>query len=167
VASWSPIKLRNPSKQIVFEGESSGGGGGSQPVLGDYLGVGGYQTIADGASAALPIQFSDGTELLDLTDPTAPTILEDGTYAWFVQVQCFDPALTDGGCAEVQLNTPYVGPIVILPGGITTVQTTLAGSVNLVYNFDAGDVLNVIVHNDDGAVERAFIVAYYSLVKLA
>ncbi len=132
-------------------------GGGSQPVQGNYSGD--PVTIADGAAASLPFTNLDsGTELLDRTTPTAPTLLAAGTYVLTLKV--FGDALTAAGWC-------FVRGSLALNFGTTTEHPDYGEGVTIVRVCDAGDLVGARVENHDGVAARDFYIDTALLVKLA
>jgi hypothetical protein len=134
------------------------GGGGSVPVQAQYYGA--PVTIANSASGALTWDnLSSGTELLDRTVPSFPTLLAAGTYALSLVTKSSAP-LTPGGNAQLLVN---------IPGG--TIQASTLPDIGLAGYFiwiaGAGDTVEVDVVNNDGAASRDFVIFSALLVKLA
>lgn len=144
-------------------------GGGSQPLGSEA--VGGNQTsVANGASGALEWAFSFGDELLDLTDPTTPTVVDAGVYLVSVSIQP-GTDMTDAGWFSAALTLDSTGDI--WPAGVTEDGPAAAAghtkpsvAVSFCWYIPAGGALNVTVANNDGVQDLDFTIEGGSVVRL-
>lgn len=125
--------------------------------------------VVNGGQANLPFTvLAAGTDLLDRSDPENPTVLADGIYLLFADAACTDGPLTADG--YVQLTGNVGGYLPESVGGTFNNPTdrpeghwSAASGGKLV----AGDTINVLVVNRDGAVSRHFSLGPTTLVKIS
>lgn len=119
-------------------------------------------TIADGASGLLNLDLKEeGDDLLDLSVPTAPAVVDPGLYVVTVSIQLVS-VMTVGGYYLVYLNLDT--PI----GGVGSAQTmappssagnqTPRTSASCPMKMNAAGTISVLVYNFDGAAANDFLV---------
>jgi hypothetical protein len=164
VATWGPIQLRlKGSRQVEFDGEASPApGGGSMPEQAIYSNSTGVD-IPNGGSVNLGwATLNDGADLLDRTDPTLPTFLEDGTYALTVAI-IGDAPNTPGGYSLATLFASGFQTLVAIP----TPDPSQTWGASAVFKAAAGDNVGIEVENFDGAATHNYALNSAYLVKLA
>lgn len=123
------------------------------PVVGRYRGN--VVTIADGDTQPLTWDTLDsGADLLDLTNPAAPTAKVAGFYVVAAVVRPNGP-MTLGGWYEAilrQLGTPLVAVTEDSPPGLTQARVTLTVPGLL----PQGQPIDLTVTNNDGVAARDF-----------
>jgi hypothetical protein len=157
-----PIKLYrgDPLNELVetFAGftEFAAGGAAEQSVYsGDPV------SINNNATKVLPVtNIATVVELLDRTNPLAPTFLAAGAYG--ITFSVTGDALTAGGYA-VAIIQPSGGPAGVSGEGFH--PPTIFGT-SLVAEVAAGDPLGLYVTNKDGIAARSFSLNNLTLVKL-
>jgi hypothetical protein len=135
---------------------SSRGGGSAAPTTRAIYtpSAPGVVDIANDGNAYIPFTLSDGTALLDLTDPAAPVIVTAGTYAVTV-AYVVDASMTVGGYftgrlyfGDITLNAESPAASAVSPSPRLLVPTT--------YYLPADSVVKARVYNFDGAATRGF-----------
>lgn len=127
-------------------------GGGSQPITRAQYDVA-LTDVPDGTPTKMPFIFNYGTALLDLTDPTNPTPVESGTYAFASTVSISNTSdVTTGWFLSLLLDENDFAPLVLgaeLRGSGYGSQLTLP----LTFYVPTGSPCWVTVqHNDSGMV---------------
>jgi hypothetical protein len=151
----------------TFSGFTDLSGGGATPEYGAYSSPS-ATTIANGANAVLPWEFAgDGVELLDLTDPTFPTVITAGVYAVAGYARLLDGPLTAAGIAFGQLSLGDAGVQAFVYGGFNPVGFEQTFNMTGVAVLDAGEVLSVIVINADGVAAHDFRIGAFYVTKIS
>lgn len=118
---------------------------------------GGFVSIGNGVDAPLTWTNPDQNELLDLTTPTLPTVLESGTYAFSVSVS--SGAVTVGGYFQLTLQLDSTGLSTNLytdsRASVAADQNPTAAIAGTCY-LNAGEGVAVRVRNKDGVASRNF-----------
>jgi hypothetical protein len=148
----------DPATALDFTGATvtdEGGGtagisvGGSMPQAGVY--VFSLSTFASDAGGNLPWAFQSETELLDLTDPMNPTVLDGGVYTVTSYVNLRDSPVSDGGYVLGILGVGDEAAMtgLIYPGVTTDSGPFLTVGFSATGLLEAGDSIFAFVNNQD------------------
>lgn len=139
--------------------ETQVGVGGSQPHTNEFI-AGNDVLIGNGAQGTLPWNTKTGGDtLLDISDPTAPTVIIGGVYAFYVLVEC-DDALTAGGFYQAALTLDTNGnsaEFVAADAQGTALDGTANMALTAVYYVPAGGGVLLQVTNKDGVQDLNFL----------
>lgn len=118
-------------------------------------------TIPDGGTAYLPFTtLSNGTDLLNRTDPEQPTVLAAGTYAITVDVHA-SSILSPGGAANGTLNAGDWGGF---PGFLVAGRNDFTVSATEILK--AGDTISEYLLNQDGTSAQNYRISTAIIVRL-
>lgn len=134
-------------------------GGSSSTATTDHEGLNGSAVnVANGAAKTFTWAYVLGSALLDLTVPTAPTIVTAGVYAISV---CAHPSadLTAGGAWELELSPDTdigLPPTALGTAAASTARPRPYITVGMTWYLPAGTAIYAYAHNYDGAATRTF-----------
>lgn len=133
--------------QVSISGDKFGG---SQPTTREQFGTGASTTVADNANDPLPwgAKFS-GDDLLDVSTPTAPTVIAAGVYVVACTFARTGAAMTANGTWQAGLELDEQGEDAAILGDGT--DKTLRVGLSLTYYIPAGGTIRAGIWNRDGA----------------
>ncbi len=146
---------------------AAGGGGGV--TTREQLHAAGNVTIANGANGVLTWAKSTGSDLVDLTDPTAPAIVTAGVYAVGIQVAPAG-AITTGGSfiAKLELDANGEDPEIDVTSAAATAAVNQPRVGNwLTYYIPAAGVIVVTVANLDGVASVDYRLSFASIQRIS
>lgn len=155
--SSQAFELVDVSGIVRFRGTAIppiGGGGAAkaQAFIGDPV------LVADGAHGKMTWDNPSGDDLLDLTNPAAPSAKVAGLYIVAAKISAQD-LLTIGGCFEVVMTLsgdPVQGVVGELSPQAIAARQNPFFTITVAVPMDVGGTLDVDLINRDGAAARHY-----------
>ncbi len=158
---WSGGKWQTVERE---EGPS-GGSQARERIVGDHVEVGNNTAYTNLTWDTK----QDGDDLLDLTDPSAPTAIVAGVYAVSVAIQVFD-SMTVGGNYSAVLDLDRDGDVstemIVTSAPASALNASPSLSINATYFVPAGGVISVAILNQDGVSAINFFLDQAAIVRL-